>query len=94
MNKLKKLKNKLAKKTHPITDESTFNGILQDGFKDGFDAVIALDLPVKFAEWKVDHPFNMKNRALWLDIIKKVGHNTPSTSELYQYWIDNIFKPK
>lgn len=58
----------------------------------GFDAAIALELPVKFATWKKNHPFDMKNRVLWMDIVAKVGHNSPSIPELYIYWIKNIFK--
>jgi len=74
----------------------------------------ALDLPVKFAEWK-DKELNIDN---YPDLYRKEGKEIEmysyeygytkefplkldhtkwvvwSDKELYQYWIDNIYKPE
>lgn len=63
-------------------------------YKTGFNLAIALELPVKFAQWKKDYPFDMKNRVLWMDIVAKVGHNSPSIPELYTYYIENVWDIK
>lgn len=70
-------------------------------FKRGFDAAIALDLPVKFAEWHqeleccTEHPENMPE--LWDENPTLEGftsHSLKPMEELYQYWINNIYKPE
>lgn len=53
-------------------------------WKDGFDAAIALDLPVKFAEWQ-RHPEGDGLQKMLLYF----GHY-PSMKEKYQYWLANI----
>lgn len=50
-------------------------------WKTGFDAAIALDLPVKFAEW------------LWSNVDEKEMANT-SWQDLYKNWIENIYNPE
>ena len=72
------------------------------GFQQGFDAAIALDLPVKFAEWMTERIFHhdilmddqvWRHGNIWTRLpVSKDAWVTPI--ELYQYWIDNIYKPE
>lgn len=68
---------------------------LSSNFRAGFDAAIALDLPVKFAKWinsvKYVDPEDLKVRINPELVPIEVGGKT---EELYQYWIDNIYKPE
>lgn len=63
-------------------------------FEDGFDKAIALDLPVKFAEWK-DKYTERQMGVYWKSRFFDSGlvYNKDYTNaELYQYWITNILK--
>lgn len=64
---------------------------LKANYRIGFDAAIALDLPVKFTEWYTS--------------INKMGHETrvkavktmnlphyPTIADFFQYYIDNVYK--
>ena len=69
-------------------------------YKEGADFVLSLDLPVKFAEWKdkninfrpeSDHIkayFCLKGKTLNLSTIFS------SNSELYVYWLNNVYDGK
>lgn len=65
----------------------------RDNYVSGFDAAIALDLPVKFAEWKDE---NWHKHEVKLEVLDKthVFDRNVSMKQLYQYWIDNIYKPE
>jgi hypothetical protein len=83
MNKLDKLKSVLSLKFYRDLPED--NDI--DLFNAGFDAAIALELPVKFANWKSGLPpcpFGDKGDTRYL------GHI--SNEEFYQYWLENVLK--
>ena len=57
--------------------------------------VLALDLPVKFAEWEQDSTFTKSiENGKWYDVKGiPVGEKKYfTTKELYQYWLDNVFK--
>jgi len=86
MNKLEEYKKSLLIPTVLQTDsiDESFNR----GFVEGFDAAIALDLPIKFVEWK-ENPLSQSiiNNLVYLEASKE-----PNTSTLYQYWLDNILK--
>jgi hypothetical protein len=59
-------------------------------WKSGFKACIDLNLPVKFAIWKdknVRATQNGKTYNLWY------GTKKYKYTELYQYWLNNIYKP-
>lgn len=70
----------------------------------GFDAAIALELPIRFAEWKFQntHPVKIKDGSISFVITKdKTEYITAqdlsdmtkyTDKELYVYWIENIFK--
>ena len=58
----------------------------------GFDAAIALDLPVKFAEWKDLSLESFELRRLADFTYQIDGEDATLTNkELYQYWIENIY---
>lgn len=64
-----------------------------DWWEEGFDAAIALDLPVKFFNW-----YQSINKMGHLDRIKAVTilnlPHYPTPEDFYKYWIDNIYKPE
>ena len=59
-------------------------------WKTGFDAAIALDLPVKFAEWclygKYEAFKNIRRHASMQGLSLE-----EETKELYRYWIENVY---
>lgn len=65
-------------------------------FKAGFDTAIALDLPVKFAEWANENRWYSFEDGIWKQTAQhgSIGKTPSKTSEeLYKYWIDNIYSP-
>ncbi len=87
MNKVEKFMNKDAKKAFP--GSST---VCQPAYKEGFIAAIALDLPVKFAEWKDLSLESFELRRLADFTYQIDGEDATLTNkELYQYWIENIY---
>ena len=52
-----------------------------------YDSVLALDLPVKFAEWKDSKEQSWKEWAR-----RAVLEDKYSMKAAYQYWLDNVFK--
>lgn len=97
MNKLEEYKNNESTEFGKTTfDSGSLPGTGSDFqycFDRGFDAAIALDLPVKFHEWvrisvkKGDVKDN--NNGSYL-----INNHYYISEELYQYWIDNIFEPE
>lgn len=90
MNKLEEYKIYYGKKYETKYEEVAHN--------QGFDAAVALDLPVKYAKWK-DSIFkgfysSKHQPKQWIKIQRlfdKIGK--PYTEQqLYQYWLDNILK--
>jgi hypothetical protein len=59
----------------------------EDTFDDGFDAAIALDLPVKFALW-----YNSKEQSWkeWRRTVYWIGEE--GVKKAYDYWINNVHK--
>jgi len=88
--------NKDAKKAFP--GSST---VCQPAYKEGFIAAIALDLPVKFNEWVKDWPFGFKRNDEYHIIMQTIfphytteGYGEPTSKQLYQYWLNNIYNPE
>lgn len=83
MNKLEEYRDSLLIECMPFDHEGHYgnNMIIK-----GFDAAIALDLPVKFADWWDD-------LTDWSDILAHFGHSSPNTKQLYEYWLEKIYKP-
>lgn len=97
MNKLEQYKKDQAHLTYPMTETSLFSNLQRDGFNSGFDTAIALELPVKFAQWQIDE------KITWYapegsipSYFKEDNHSMyiSSVEELYQYWLENIYKFK
>lgn len=74
-----------------------------DGIEKGFNAAIALDLPVRFAKWLK----TLDNGTEGFDphtkqVIPSIGFspydcftdNLMTEEQLYQYWLENIYKPE
>ena len=102
MNKLEEYRDKKSNEelefglSNPeFTSEEilAYRNTLKSYYRFGFDAAIALDLPVKFADWyqsinKMGHDTRVK-------IVKELNLDCyPTIKDFYQYWIDNIYKPE
>lgn len=90
MNELEKYRDEQAKLKMSSLNSTTMRGkdaclISEIDFKKGFDAAIALDLPVKFAIW-MTKPYLQEAK----NIVRK--HHPNYHKELYQYWLESIFK--
>jgi len=72
------------------------NGAYMSGYGAGFDAAIALDLPVKFHLWTQDQEepayAYLSDDDEWSVNLPNTDKKVMSTEELYQYWRDNILK--
>lgn len=65
-------------------------GNMERGFRDGFNAAIALELPLKFHYWLVwlrDDSDNVEFR----HHMESIGEEQPIET-FYKYWIENIYK--
>ena len=74
-----------------INSESSYGATEDEVFDEGFDTAIALELPIKFAVWVESKPesYRKKDREFW----EKNGRHM-IMRELWEYWIDNIYKPE
>jgi hypothetical protein len=100
MNKLEEYKEDLATKRGKsyyklLNNMLIGESALASAFEKGFDAAIALDLPVKFMEWSADLISTRKDRHI-LHLLPEVSKQDRwyTEKELYQYWIENIYKPE
>lgn len=88
MSKLNTLRDEKAK----IHDTDSLYGFMYiDRFKDGWDALEALNLPVLFAEWTIS--LNIaREQGKWVMTDNK-NFILYTTKELYDYWIKEIYTP-
>ena len=100
MNKLEEYRNNEAEKQMNNLSAKTMRGINAcivsiNDFKKGFDAAIALDLPVMFTKWKdwVTNTASHEANSEMLKIVKMIG-GKPGAEELYKYWIENVYIPE
>ena len=91
MNKLENIKNKASIIGFDYENKA---------FRKGFDAVIALDLPVKFLKWKRSNVFedsikgpSNPRKPYIINKYDGKGASYFNEEELYQYWITYIWKP-
>ena len=91
MNKLKEYRDNTAENTwegcHGC-DENDKN-MRNTGFKEGFNQALSLDLPIKFAEWQNSLRYLGE---LHFNAVDGIDISAMSWEELYDYWINNIFK--
>lgn len=62
-------------------------------YQTGFDAAIALELPIKFMEWSANLLSTRKDGHI-LHMLPEVSMQDRwyTEEQLYKYWIENIFK--
>jgi hypothetical protein len=94
MNELERYKSKILTESIPIAS-------LMNGWEEGFDDAIALDLPVKFHNWftgwksmalaEFDQKYSGK-RPEFIPLKERVKITHRDPEEAYKYWIDNIYK--
>lgn len=86
-----------------VGEEAAYDIGHSAGFVDGFDAAIALDLPVKFAKWlknldngteHYDYYTGKKSESISFSPSDCFEDDIMTVEELYQYWINNIYKPE
>lgn len=90
MCKLEEYKNKEASARH----QNSLYGLEYAGFREGFDAAIALDLPIKFAEWKDVSLQDFSLRKL-TDFTYQIDGKDKiyfTNQRLYKYWVNKILK--
>lgn len=88
MNKLEKYRDKT---NIWVTSEA------RGGYELGFNACLALDLPVKFLAWLKEREFlgdfTFWEGKIWFRGGKiKLPSAWVTEKELFEYWIDNIYK--
>jgi len=91
MNKLEKYKeNRFSSITYGISNRDVLKEIkLRDeAGKEGFDAAIALNLPIKFATFMRHECVISSDEGIFYK------GEIWSAENLYKYWIDNIYKPE
>lgn len=88
MNKIEQHKTKLLSDYMKNNADDAF----ETAFKDGFDACMDLQLPVKFAEWK-ENVFNNDRKEFEI-VLQSFPNSFPEYKELFVYWIENIYKPE
>lgn len=103
MNKLQELRDQFLEKDWVVKDippeynhEESFvwNEAARISYKRGWNALEALKLPVRFAEWK-DNVH--KDYDTWQKVVDRMKHKKstpPTAAEFYPYWIDNVYKPE
>jgi hypothetical protein len=103
MNKLEEYRDMEAKDAYQtdVRNDRVANAYkdgVETGFIKGFDAAIALNLPVKFAEWQINEGITYYNPDGKIEFpnsyFRKDNHSMDieTPQELYQYWIENIYK--
>lgn len=110
MSKLEEIKKALSTEEEALVAQATPENkgkqillikIRRKGLDDGFDAAIALDLPVKFAKWLKNldngtehyNPYTgEKSDSIGFSPCDCYEDDVMTVEELYQYWIENIFK--
>jgi hypothetical protein len=90
MNELEKYAQSLLIETAPFDHEGNYANNM---IKRGFDAAIALDLPVKFDKWVREGGDFGLGILYYSPDLYKFRNAFLSTKELYQYWLDNVYKP-
>jgi len=85
-NQLEQYRERNAKKAFPRSST-----VMQVGYKEGFDAAIALELPVRFNSW-ANNEQGLSEAAQ--KAISNENNSISNNKELYQYWITNVYKPE
>ena len=111
MNKLEEYRDKKAEKYRDNVVEMTrYNEgctsyDAERGYQRGFDAAIALDLPVKYNAWYLDeylhavtgigsHNISEEGVTYLKSLKTQYFRKDDREPHVYQYWIDNIYKPE
>src|SRR5688500_3107880 len=104
MNKLEEYRDHLSEGQDNYSKEYPHSF----AFQAGFDAAIALDLPVKFYNWKAkldsETALNVGNKKGMAEVKReywdKINQYFDNEGEpiriegLYKYWLDNIYNPE
>ena len=81
MNKLEEYRAAWLSQTYMALEKAEDDDTKIIAIENLFDAAIALDLPVKFNKWASNPP-------------DELFHMNLDDEQLYQHWIDNIYKPE
>lgn len=99
MNKLEEYRDEMVL-SYSVPEDDTdlyYSDGYEDGHKAGFDAAIALDLPVKFHIWTQEQEepalAYLSDDDEWSVDLPHLERKLVSTKELYQYWIEHVYEP-
>lgn len=94
MNKLEEYKNKIA--DEQAEDGADGHGLSWEGIIKGFDAALALDLPIKYQTWLRENKWFVDKDDKWYSTKDRGDYSQPAErfteEQLYKYWLKNIFK--
>ena len=85
MNKIEQIRDEKAKEWENTADQYNETFL----WKTGFDACLALELLIKFTEWKDKNVLYFPNNRL---LPYQFNNDTWTLKSIYQYWLDNIYK--
>lgn len=98
MDKITEIRDSMAEKFaedkyEVVTKVHEYNNAmdLANGFVNGFDAVMDLQLPVRFLDWHKDNNITQQYIGDWRWGFQKKHY---TTQELYKYWLENIYSPE
>lgn len=98
-SKIEQYRESFLEDVAPFDHETNYGN---NRFRAGFDAAIALNLPVKFADWvaKAEQEGLIDSHAeevWWISLEFGEKYNLAkhiSTNELAKCWLENIYKPE
>lgn len=88
MNKLDEIKEEMFRKAEFSPDEDWMRG---------WDTAMALNLPVKFAEWTQKDKRKRYANGKWGAVRAGCGGGEQTfytDQEMFDYWLENIYKPE
>lgn len=94
---LDEIKILFAKRAHPMPSDTSESDnmdieINREILIEGFDAAIALELPILFADWKDKYAYQKSTPGAWF-IINNPDLFFHDNSSLYKFWETNIYTP-
>lgn len=99
MNKLEKYRDIKKQKIAEEVQHPQIQRQRADCYEEGFNQALSLDLPVKFAEYLAVNGIKPDGKdkdgnMYWMKYVNAGHTNQGTTVQLYQYWIENIYKPE
>ena len=91
MNKIEQIRDEKAEELVEALSKGEKDFDEERIFMEGFNVCLALELPIKFAEWCRYGKYEAYKNIVRECTVKGMD-NEEVTKELYQYWITHIYK--